>query len=118
MQLWISLPAPRFLASHPALHSEFRDALTSSLTNLLFEPVFEYRIKGRFQNPVQQPGANARDRKGRNFVTDYVPVLVRTPRNHSLAHVFWVSEPKLDTEFRDGMISCVGIVFLPIMFSF
>ena len=102
VQLWNSLPAPRFLASHPALHSEFRDALTFPFTFLEFEPVFEYSIKGR---------------TGPNFVTDYVPVPVRTLRNHTPAHVFWVLHPKPDTEFRDGMSSWVGIVLLRITFS-
>ena len=64
VQLWKSLPVPRFLASHPALHSEFRDALTFPYTFLEFEPVFEYSIKGRFRNPLQQSGSNAIDRKG------------------------------------------------------
>ena len=105
VQPWISFPAKRFLASPPTLHSEFRDALTSPLTFLQYETVYEYRIEECFQNPFQQAGTNVRDRTGPNFVTDYVPVPVRTLRNHSLAHVFWVLHPNLDTEFRDGMSS-------------
>ena len=105
VRLWISFPAQRFPASPPTLHSEFRDALTSPLTFLQYETVYEYRIEECFQNPFQQAGKSVRDRTGPNFVTDYAPVPVRTLRNHSPAHVFWVSQPKLDTEFRDGRSS-------------
>ena len=55
----------------------------------------------------KQAGKNVRDRTGPNFVTDYAPVPVRTLRNHSPAHVFWVSQPKRDTEFRDGRSSAL-----------
>ena len=104
------------IASRPTAQ-ERRATLTPSLTFLLFGLVCEYSIEGCYHF-FQQPGVNAIDRKEGNFVTDYVPVPVRTLRNHSLAHVFWVSQPKLDTEFRDGMSSCLGIVFLRITFSF
>ena len=40
VQLWISLPAQRFLASPLALHSEFRDARNSPLTFLQSETVY------------------------------------------------------------------------------
>ena len=91
VQLWKSLPVPHFLASHPALHSEFRDALTFPYTLLEFELVFEFSTKEYFRKPYLLSGANAKDRKGPNFVTDCVPVPMRTLRNHSLAHVFGVS---------------------------
>ena len=60
---------------------------------------------GAQENPYQLAGTNVKDRKGPNFVTDYVAVPVCTLRNHSLVHVFWVLHSKLETEFRDGMSS-------------
>ena len=74
-------------------------------------------LGGAQENPFQQAGSHVKDRQGPNFVTDYVPVPVRTLRNHTPAHVFWVLHPNPDTDFRDGMSSWAGIVFLRTTFS-
>ena len=106
VQLWISFPAQCFLASPPNLHNEVCDALISPLTFLPCETVYEYRIEDFFpRHAFLHAGTNVRDRTGPNFVTDYGPVPVPTLLNHSPAQVFWVSQPKLDTEFRDGRSS-------------